>query len=60
MKKKKTKKNAWRYHHFTHVYQKLGLHDVRFLKYGAPLTEGQTEERTEGQKKVTYRSQCRT
>ena len=22
-KKKKNEKNAWRYHHFTHVYQKL-------------------------------------
>ena len=30
-----TKKNFWRYHHFTHVYHKLSLDDVRFLRYGA-------------------------
>ena len=28
-------KNAWKYHHFTYVYQKLWLDDVRwFLRYG--------------------------
>ena len=32
---KKMKKNTWRYHHFTHVYQKLQLDDVQFLRYGA-------------------------
>ena len=49
--KKKRKKIAWRYHHFTHVYQKIWLNDVRFLRYGAQRTDGQTE-------KVTYRSGC--
>ena len=33
--KKKKEKNSWRYHHFTHVYQKLRLDDVQFLRYGA-------------------------
>ena len=27
------KKNCWRYHHFTHVYQKPQLYEVQFLKY---------------------------
>ena len=27
------KKNCWRYHHFTHVYQKLRSHEVKFLRY---------------------------
>ena len=30
---KMKKKKAWRYHHFTYVYQKLGSDDVRFLRY---------------------------
>ena len=46
------KKKAWRYHHFTHAYQKLRSHDVWFLRYGAKWTEGQTDGRTE---KVTHR-----
>ena len=33
------KKNTWRYH-FKHAYQKLWLHDVRFLRYGARRTDG--------------------
>ena len=31
----KKEKNTWRYHQFTHEYQKLWLDDVRFLRYGA-------------------------
>ena len=31
---KKMKKKAWRYHHFTHVSQKLWFDDVQFLTYG--------------------------
>ena len=30
----KNEKKAWRYHHFRHVYQKLWLNGVRFLRYG--------------------------
>ena len=29
----KTKKNCWRYHHFTHVYQKPQSYEVQFLRY---------------------------
>ena len=32
---KTRKKNTWRYHQFTHGYQKLWLDAVRFLRYGA-------------------------
>ena len=39
------KKNTWRYHHFTNVYQELWLDNVQ--------TDGQTE-------KVTYRGGCPT
>ena len=39
IKTSKKPKNTWRYH-FTHVYQKLWLDDVRFLKYGARRTDG--------------------
>ena len=40
---KKMKKNAWRYHHFTHLYQKLWSHDVWFLRYGARRMEGNSD-----------------
>ena len=30
----KNQKIFWRYHHFTHVYQKSLSHDVWFLRYG--------------------------
>ena len=40
-----TEKNAWRYHHFTYVYQKLWSDNVRFLRYGARRT---TDTRTDG------------
>ena len=43
---KKWKKNAWRCHHFTYVYQKLWS-DVWFLRNGARRTDG----RMDGQKK---------
>ena len=36
-------KNTCRYHHFTQLHQKLWLDDVRFLRYGARLTDGQTD-----------------
>ena len=29
----KMKKNCWRYHHFTHVYQKPQSYEVQFLRY---------------------------
>ena len=32
---KKMKKKAWRYYHFTQVYQKLGSYIILFLRYGA-------------------------
>ena len=50
--KKKNEKNAWRYHHFTHVYLKLWSHDVRFLRHGAQRTDRQTDRQAE---KVTYK-----
>ena len=28
------KQNCWRYHHFTHVYQKPQSYEVQFLRYG--------------------------
>ena len=28
-------KNSWKYHHFTHAYQKLWSYDARFLRYSA-------------------------
>ena len=31
---KKWKKNCWRYHHFTNVYQKPQSYEVQFLRYG--------------------------
>ena len=45
IKKKKEKKIFWRFHHFTHVhvYHKLWLDDVQFLRYGAGQMEGQTD-----------------
>ena len=32
--KKKNKRNRWRYHHFTDVYQKPQSYEVQFLRYG--------------------------
>ena len=40
---KKMKKKNYRYHHFTHVYQKSWSDDVWFLRYGAGKTDGQME-----------------
>ena len=40
--KNEKKKKASRFYHFTHMYQKLWLDDVRFLKYGARRTYWQT------------------
>ena len=42
---KKKERNAWIYHHFTHVHQKLCSDDVRFLRYGARRTDGRTDGR---------------
>ena len=51
----KNEKNAWRYHHFTYVYQKLWSYDVRFLRYAARRTDGETkgwtDRRTDRRKK---------
>ena len=51
IEKFKTEKNTWRYHHFTHVYQKLWSDNVWFLKYSVQQTNEQIE-------KVTYRGGC--
>ena len=40
---KQIEKNAWRYHHFTHAYQKLWSDDVKFLKYDARQMNGQMD-----------------
>ena len=65
IKRKKKKKNPVRYHHFTHVYQKLRSDDAWFLRYGAQQTYEQTDGQTDGwtdgwTKKVTYRGGCPT
>ena len=44
----KNEKKAWRYHHFTYVYQKLWSDDVWFLRYAAQQMDRRME-------KVTYR-----
>ena len=36
----KNEKSSRRYHHFTHMYQKLWSDNVRFLKYGVWWTDG--------------------
>ena len=51
----KNEKSSWRYHHFTHVYQKSWSHDVQFLRYGAWQMDWQTDWRME---KVTYGGGC--
>ena len=38
-------KNAWRYHHFTIVYQKSWSDDVRFLRYASQQMDGRTDRR---------------
>ena len=35
----KMKKNCWRYHHFTQMYQKPQPYEVQFLRYGVRQTE---------------------
>ena len=63
------KKNTWRYHHFTKVYQKLLSDDQQFLRYGVQWTDGRMDRqmdewmdgRTGGRtEKVTYRGGCPT
>ena len=54
--KKKRKKHLD--HHFTHVYQKLWLDGVRFLRYGVQQADERTDIRADG--KVTYRNGCPT
>ena len=46
-------KRTYRYHHITHIYQKLWLNDVWILRYGAQRMGRQTE-------KVTYKGGCPT
>ena len=43
IKNKKNEKSAWRYHHFTYVYEKLRLVDVGFLRNGVQQTDGWTD-----------------
>ena len=45
---KKNEKNTWRYHHFTQLYQKLLLHNLWFLRFGAQ----QTYRRTDGKSDI--------
>ena len=47
----KNVKNTWRYH-FTHMYQKLWLDGVQFLRYGAQRTDRQTDGRKKWNKEV--------
>ena len=52
----KYKKKTLRYHHFTQVYQKLWLDDMRFLRYGTQQMDTQMDAQTDRQtKKVTYK-----
>ena len=45
--KKKNEKNAWRYLHFTHVYQKLQSDDVMMYSSSDMVHDGQTDGRTD-------------
>ena len=44
---KKNEKNTWGSHHFAHVYQKLCLDDVQFLRYGTQQIDGQTDRKSD-------------
>ena len=44
---KKNENNCRRYHHFTHVYQKVLSDDVWFLRNGAQQMVGQTDEKSD-------------
>ena len=46
----KNEKNAWRYHHFRNVYQKLWSEDVQFLRYAARQMDRQMDGRMDGWK----------
>ena len=48
---KKMKKKPSKYHPFTHVYQKLWLDHVQYLRNGAQQTDGQTDGQMNRQKK---------
>ena len=48
--KNEKKKNAWRYHHFTHVHQRRWLDEVWFLRYGT-IGMRQTDGWTDRQKR---------
>ena len=41
------KKKTWRYHHFTQVYQKSWLDDVRLLRYGVRRTDRRTDRKSD-------------
>ena len=49
---KKKRKNARRYHHFTHGYQKLWSNDLRFLRYGVWQTDGQMDGQMDGRSDI--------
>ena len=44
-------KNSWKYHHFTHAYQKLWSYDARFLRYSAWEMNRHLDRWTDRQKK---------
>ena len=44
----KNDKNTQRYHHFTHVYHKLCLDEVWFLRYAVRWMDRWTDRRTDG------------
>ena len=44
---KKWKKNSLRYHHFTHIYQKLWSDDVQFLRNGVQQTDRWTDGKSD-------------
>ena len=49
---KKNENNTRRYHHFTHVYQKLWSDDVQFLRYGVRQMDGRTDRWMDGKSDI--------
>ena len=43
----KNEKSTWRYHHFTRVYQKFWLDDIKFLRNGVRQMDRWTEKVTQ-------------
>ena len=61
IKIKKNEKNTCRYHHFAHVYHKLGSDGVWLLRYGAQQMDGEMDGATDRwMEKMTYRGGCPT